>query len=317
MEYGKLRNFDLNLLVVFGAILQHQSVSAAAEELSMSQSSASHALTRLRRLLGDELFVKTSNRMMPTPKALELSATIAGILGAASDVLLSTSSFHPAQAERTLILALGDVGEIMLLPNLLDYIRREAPNCKIKTVTSMAHEAERQLLDGKLDLYVGYIASPSLDLMCQKLYDDDMVVICAQDYPYEGIMTMADYAAADHVINQIRSQAKNRVEQMLEQHGFKRNAKVTTPNAISTPYIVANDPTLISLYPRSLANYMIDKYDLKIIELDFDTGIVQVLQYWHRRYNNDPVVSWLRKSMFEIFNGQSGRPPQQRPRIST
>ncbi len=302
MEYGKLRNFDLNLLVVLGAVLQHQSVSAAADELSMSQSSASHALTRLRRLLGDELFVKTRNRMMPTPKALELAGPINEILQSAGNILLSTSSFQPEQAVRTLTLALGDVGEIMLLPTLLDYVRQTAPSCKIQTVTSIASEAERELLDGKLDLYVGYIASPSLDLMCQKLYNDDMVVICAEDYPYDGVMTMADYARADHVTHQIRSSSKTRVDHLLERHGLQRNARISTPNAAATPFIVSNDKTLISLFPRSLAVFMQKTHKLKILELDFDTGTIEVLQYWHRRYNNDPLVSWLRKSMFGMFN---------------
>ncbi|MCW2351580.1 MULTISPECIES: LysR family transcriptional regulator [unclassified Sphingobium] len=302
MEYGKLRNFDLNLLVVLGAVLEHQSVSAAADELSMSQSSASHALTRLRRLLGDELFVKTRNRMMPTPKALELAGPINEILQSAGNILLSTASFQPELAERTLHLALGDVGEIMLMPTLLEFVRNTAPSCKIQTVMSLAHEAEQELLDGKLDLYVGFIASPSLDLMCQKLYDDDMVVICATDYPYDGVMTMADYAAADHVIHQIRSAAKTRVDHMLDSRGLRRNSRIITPNASATPFIVSNDKTLIALYPRSLATFMKKIHDIKILELDFDTGTIEVLQYWHRRYNNDPLVSWLRKSMFGMFN---------------
>ncbi len=308
MELGKLRNFDLNLLIVLGAILQHRSVSVAADELSMSQSSASHALTRLRRLLGDELFVKTRNRMIPTPKALELAEPVNDILNSVGDILLAMSSFDPRETERTLVLALGDVGEIMMLPALLEYVTREAPKCRIQTLMSQANEAERQLLDGKLDLYVGFISSPSLDLMCQKLYDDDMVVVCSQDHPHQGSMSIEQYAAADHVIHQIRSQAKNRIDQLLESQGFYRKAKVITPNATATPYIVANDPTLISIYPRSLATYLRKIYKIKIIEPEFDTGTIEVSQYWHRRYNKDPLISWLRKSMFSIFGeGRRGR----------
>ncbi len=300
MSQGNLRNFDLNLLVVLNAILRHRSVSAAAEELCMSQSSASHALTRLRRLLGDELFVKTRNKMMPTPKALELVKPVSDILNSAHEILVARSDFQPAAIQRTVTLALGDVGEILLLPPLLHYLRQEAPNCNVQTVMNCAHEAEQLLLAGKLDVYVGYIASSSSNLMCQKLYDDDLVAICSRAYPQEHTLSLDDYLHADHVTHQARSQPKNFMDQFLESHGLERKARVTTPSSMATPDIILRDPTLISVYPRSLALHLAGIYPLKILELDFEQPTVQVFQYWHRRYNNEAFATWLRKSIFDI-----------------
>ena len=300
MDHGSLRNFDLNLLVVLNAILQHQSVSLAAEELGMSQSSASHALTRLRTLLGDELFVKTRNRMLPTPKALELVEPVSEILDAVHGMLIEHTAFRSSTARRKVTLALGDVGETLLLPPLLDYLRLEAPDCSVQTISNCASEAEELLLGGKLDVYVGYIASTSSNLMCQRLYDDDLVVLCAKGFQHEGALSLDDYLRADHVAHQALSQPKNVLDQFLEDQGYQRKARVTTPNSMATPDILLRDPTLISVYPRALAMHLAEIYPLKVLEIGFDQPKVQVFQYWHRRYHNEAFASWLRKSIFDI-----------------
>ena len=69
-----LATFDLNLLLVFEAILRERSVTRAAEHLSLSQPAMSHALNRLRWLLKDQLFVRTPAGMMPTPRAEQQDA---------------------------------------------------------------------------------------------------------------------------------------------------------------------------------------------------------------------------------------------------
>ena len=300
MDHSKLRNFDLNLLVILNAILHHQSVSVAAEELGMSQSSASQALTRLRGLLGDELFVKTRNRMMPTPKALELMQPVASILDAVHEMLIEHAAFRSSSIRRVVTLALGDVGETLLLPPLLDFLRHEAPDCSVQTINNCASEAEELLLGGKLDIYVGYIASKSSNLMCQRLYDDDLVALCAKGFDHDGTLSLGDYLQAHHVAHQSLSQPKNVLDQFLEDKGYERKARVIAPNSMATPEILLRDPTLISVYSRALAKHLADIYLLKTLELGFEQPKVQVFQYWHRRYQNEAFASWLRKSIFDI-----------------
>lgn len=300
MSQINLRNFDLNLLIVLHAILKHNNVSAAAEELGMSQSAASHALTRLRRLLGDELFVKTRNHMVPTPKAAELIEPVERILSSVQEILSTHGAMAGRGANRTVTLSLGDVGETLLLPPLLDHIRREAPECKVYTLANRSSEAEQLLLDGKLDVYVGFIASSSSNLMCQKLYDDDLIAICSKDYPKSSALTLEEYLNADHVTHQVQTQPKNLVDDFLERQGYQRKARVTTPNSMATPEILLRDPSLISVYPRSLAVHLAGIYPLKLIELAFEQPTIKVFQYWHRRYKNETFACWLRKSIFDI-----------------
>ena len=69
-------SFDLNLLVVFDAIIQEKTLTRAGQRLGMSQPTVSHALSRLRHMLKDELFVRTPEGMQPTPRAERMQETV-------------------------------------------------------------------------------------------------------------------------------------------------------------------------------------------------------------------------------------------------
>ena len=77
---------DLNLFAVFEAIMRHGSVSQAAQSLGLTHPAASNALTRLRGQLGDQLFVRSKNGMLPTRFATEMAPVIARALSDLADV---------------------------------------------------------------------------------------------------------------------------------------------------------------------------------------------------------------------------------------
>ena len=75
--HSVLRRLDLNLLLVFEALLRLRTVAAAAEELAMSPSAFSHALARLRTTLADDLFVRIGHIMQPTALAEDMAEAYA------------------------------------------------------------------------------------------------------------------------------------------------------------------------------------------------------------------------------------------------
>ena len=95
-----LRSLDLNLLTVFEAIYELGGVSAAADRLALSQSAASHALSRLRQACNDELFVRAPQGLSPTPVAQTMYPPIRQALEALRASLAEASGFDPAQSER-------------------------------------------------------------------------------------------------------------------------------------------------------------------------------------------------------------------------
>ena len=129
-----LRQFDLNLLVIFKQLLIDRRVSSTADKLGLSQPAVSNALKRLRVMLKDELFVRTARGMEPTPYALQLVEPISSALDALQNALSQRDSFDPLSSERTFTLSLTDIGEIYFMPTLMKKLSQSAPRIKISTL---------------------------------------------------------------------------------------------------------------------------------------------------------------------------------------
>src|SRR5258708_15979040 len=126
-----LRLFDLNLLVAFDALGGEGSVSRAARRVGIGQPAMSHALSRLRELFGDPLFVRTTDRMQPTTRALELAAPIARVLADIRESVLADRAFAPDRAEMTFRVGASDQNELAVLPAVLAALRSSAPKAPI------------------------------------------------------------------------------------------------------------------------------------------------------------------------------------------
>src|SRR5207244_6949734 len=135
----KLRSIDLNLLVVLDALIAERSVQQAGRRLGLSQSATSHALDRLRRLLGDQLLVRTASGMEPTPRALSLAGPLRAAL---QDIqtALAPDRFEPAEAEIGLTIAVETHETIVVLPLLVEEIRREAPGIVLSVRTGSVQD---------------------------------------------------------------------------------------------------------------------------------------------------------------------------------
>src|SRR5215216_6492064 len=145
----ELEEIDLNLLVVFKQLLAQRSVSRAAEALGLSQPAVSNALARLRKLLGDELFLRTPSGMEPTPFAEQLSESINYGLGMIHSALNQRSSFEPMASDRAFVLGMTDIGEIYFLPKLMERLRRYGPGVTVSTVRNTAANLRDDMEAGK------------------------------------------------------------------------------------------------------------------------------------------------------------------------
>ena len=152
-----LRDIDLNLLVVFNQLLVERRVSKVAEKLGLTQPAVSNALARLRKLLGDELFLRTPRGMQPTPFADELAEPVAYALGMIHGALNQRSSFEPATSQRSFTIGMTDIGEIYFLPKLMDELARLAPGVSVSTVRNAAVNLKDEMEAGHVDLALGLL----------------------------------------------------------------------------------------------------------------------------------------------------------------
>src|ERR1700758_886636 len=128
-----LNALDLNLLVALDALLKEASVSRAALRIGLSQPAASHALQRLRDLIGDPLLVRAGARMELTPRALALRAPLAQTLEQVR-ALFVADAFDAARSERQFRLMMPDLAVELLMPRLMEKVTRAAPHVRIDIV---------------------------------------------------------------------------------------------------------------------------------------------------------------------------------------
>src|SRR5687767_412539 len=129
----ELEDIDLNLLVVFNQLLAERRVSKVADNLGLTQPAVSNSLARLRKLLGDELFLRTPSGMEPTPFAEQLAESVTYALGMIHSGLNQRSTFDPERSTRSFTIGMTDIGEIYFLPTLMDRLRQQAPKVSLST----------------------------------------------------------------------------------------------------------------------------------------------------------------------------------------
>jgi DNA-binding transcriptional LysR family regulator len=149
-----LRRIDLNLLVILDALLSEQHVTRAAERLHLSQPAVSHALARLRDLLGDPLLVRAGAGLVPTSRAMELMAPLTEALAQVQS-LLAPNAFDPATTRRTFRLAMSDYGAAIVLPGLIRTLRSEAPGIDLQISHASREGMLDGILNGDIDIAVG------------------------------------------------------------------------------------------------------------------------------------------------------------------
>src|ERR1700739_3843738 len=147
-----LRSVDLNLLVVFDAVMQTRSVTRAAQQVNMAQPALSHALGRLRHLLDDELFIRTTDGMVPTPKAKILAEPVRMALATIGSAFESTRSFRPEIAERHVQIAVNNRAALTLAAPLAAKIMAAAPGMNLDIRPSSNSNVGDLLDRGELDL---------------------------------------------------------------------------------------------------------------------------------------------------------------------
>ncbi|MGH8436326.1 MAG: LysR family transcriptional regulator, partial [Pseudomonas sp.] len=195
-----LRQIDLNLLLVFDALMQEQNLSRAALKLHMSQPAVSNALARLRKQLGATLFKRTARGMSPTPQAQALYGPIRQALHLLQIGLGAQEAFD-LQAEHLFRLSMNDYAQLTLLPALLARLKVLAPRVVLSVQSDQADSLTARLATGELDLAIDYLYFESTDLCYQPLLEEQLVVIGRAGHPaFEAGLTLAGYQGSQHVL---------------------------------------------------------------------------------------------------------------------
>jgi DNA-binding transcriptional LysR family regulator len=290
----RLAGIDLNLLTVLDALLETQSVTRAAKELGRTQPAVSHALRRLRELLGDELLVRTPAGMQPTPRAHELRPAVRAAIEAAEAVLQEAPAFDPARAERTFTVAMADQASFLLLPPLVERLAREAPGVRIDQ-----RPGPLITLGDEIDLAIGVFRDEPASARQEPLFREEFAcVIRRGSAAARGRFDLKRYLALPHLLVAPRGLPGSSLDDALARAGQRRRVVLTVPHFLVAPHVIATTD-LVWTAPAGLARAF-THLPLAVREPPFRTDGFTVMMRWHVRLDRDPGVRWLRGLLRDV-----------------
>jgi DNA-binding transcriptional LysR family regulator len=303
-------DLDLNLLAVFDAIWRRKSVSRAAEDVGLSQPAVSNALRRLRAQFADQLFVRIGSEMRPTPLADELGAVIPAALAQIRSGLERRRDFDPLKERRTYTLIMTDIGEIVFLPRLLQYVRDQAPGVSLRTVQLSARETPRALESGEVDLAIGFMPDLKSGVYQQQLFTTTYVVILRKHHPtIRELMSRAQFLGAIHAVAEAVGTGHYAIERQLQRLGVARQIGLRVPNFLALPRIIAATD-MIATVPEQLADAF-RSMPIRSVRHPIPFPPLPIKQFWHERYHEDPANRWLRQTCTRLFQAPPKRGVQR------
>jgi len=287
-----LATFDLNLLVIFDAMLRDRSVTKTGERLGLSQPAVSHALNRLRWLLKDQLFVRTPDGMMPTPRAEALAQPVREALNNLIRVL-APESFDPATAQRNFRLAVNNYAAVVLVGPVAATCATTAPNVRLSLRPSGTLDLSDMLDRGELDLALSNHAPAGDRFSSQVLIEDSYVVVMRRGHPLTGGSLGLDaLAQVPHLNISSSGEDLDFVDRALTEQGLSRSIALEAPYLSAGKILVQS--TMVAVLGRQIAEEFRRAYPIELCELPFPSPPLCSVMSWHRRFDDQPAHLWLR-----------------------
>lgn len=293
IDYNKLRQLDLNLLIALDVLIEEASVSKAAERLNMSQSTMSYSLKKLRTILDDDILIRTSRQMEVTPYARQISDRIRQILSEIQSTFLEKEEFDPAAADETFIVATSDFVETTIGIDLLDELAYVS-GIKIR-ISSLGKEFVLNALDNNsIDLFIGARLPLKSWHVCQELYREEFVCVVRDDALEE--LSIEDYLERSHILVSLRDDFIGEYDKILEQQNLSRRIIWSTPHFMTVPFLLAHS-NCMALLPNRMAQHCARDMNLKLFPPPVAIEGFAVSAIWHQRNNNSPRHQWLRSQI--------------------
>lgn len=317
MQQIDISRVDLNLLVVFEALMEERHVGRASARLALSQSATSHALARLRAVFDDPLFVRNPRGIQPTARGRELGVPIAEALAQLRVVFEPKAGFDPANFRRRFTISTHDYALAVLVPAVMKALRTEAPGVELRCVSVHPTRIVDSLDRGKLDFALGGLRRVQAERVQHTLLLSDRYVgVARRSHPkvFGGCMSLADFAAQAHVVVSPSGETQVDVDSTLVALGIERRIAITAPSFLALPFIVENTD-LLGVLPERLAAHATKGMALTIFELPFEAEPTTCSMAALEALMGRPEMQWMR-SLFESAAASSSVPRNRSPRTA-
>jgi DNA-binding transcriptional LysR family regulator len=295
---SKMRQLDFSLLLIFQEIFRSRRASAAASKLGLSQPAISHALQRLRTIVGDPLFVRHPAGLQPTPRAIELAPQVDALLAQAANLVDGRSKFDALTTKRLFRISANDfVGSLLTAP-LISLFARSAPSARLSiSFAGGPTQAYGKLRQNDLDAAIGHFPDVPDDCRASRLFEETYLVVARASHPQiRRKLTLESYLASGHLIVSFAGDLVGTIDEYLSRKGVARRIVASSPMFLSAFAAAARSDLLVTA-PKRLVERFADNFSLQVFTLPFapDPFFMDVVR---SRYSlSDPAIDWIIENM--------------------
>lgn len=298
MNEIQIRNLDLNLLLVFGVLMEEGSVNRAAEQLGRTPSAVSHALGRLRDQLGDPLLVRSGGIMKPSPRAENLYKVVQPILSQIERAVQPPALFDPAASNRVFKMA-GPALDCVTT-ELIARMHADGPMTGLVALP-YTKETIGQIVSGEVDIAFGNANFPLPEgLKAHNLPPLKRYVWARRGHPASNDWNVQSWMRWPHLVVRIPSAIHGTVEEHFGNLGFDRRIGLHAASwsvigtALNSTNMLGNFIALCLLEGRG-------GQDLQALEPPVPMPDLNFRVFWKAELNADPATAWLRDIFIASF----------------
>ncbi len=284
-----MMDIDLNLLRIFDILYDERNVTRAAARLFLTQSAVSHALARLREVLGDPLFMRIPSGLQPTERAHQLAPRLRVALAEIRSVV-ATPTFDPANTRQRFTISAGPYFCMLIVPSLIALARKSAPGITLQIVNISANLA--QALDQQqVDIALGAFDRVPPRLRSEELFRDEKAwaIGASREPPARNDLVLRVILETDDEAGSPPSAQRASASMMVHDP--------------ATALAVAAATDMVTLVPRRYAKACASSAQIRIIDFPQDRAeTIELSMLWHSRVHDDPGSLWLRALIREAVS---------------
>jgi DNA-binding transcriptional LysR family regulator len=293
-----VRAVDLNLLKAFDALTTERGVTRAAARIGLSQPAMSHALSRLRNLFADDLFVRTPTGLEATARAREIAPLVAAAIEHVEAALNLGVGFDPAKSTGIFTAGMAEYAEVALIGHLTEAFARQAPRATLRLTPLTGVDAAERLDRGAIDVAVAHLGTLPAHIESVLLLRDPFVVVARRGHPIaRQELAIEAYAALNHVLVSPRGDTGGALDRILVDFGLRRRIALLVATYLALPAALAASD-LVATVPRRTARQIAATAEIEIMPLPIDFSMT-VSMAWHRRAAGEPAQAWFRSQLSE------------------
>ncbi|WP_170150145.1 LysR family transcriptional regulator [Parahaliea mediterranea] len=295
-----LRSIDLNLLTVFHAVITEGNISRAAEKIGMSQPATSAALSRLRLILKDELFIRTGRGVRPTPRAQELEKPVRQILEMIRNTLTQPEEFDYTASNRSFTIASMDYGGVLIAPRLMYYLQQLGSPVTINIHSSNDARLIDKMRFGTVDFNIDYMQMVEEDFHNAHVITETASCLVRKAHPIiRDELTLDQYLDAQQVVVYPYGQRVSVMEEFLTAMDVRRHRTMVVPSFLNYPYIVSSTDLICTL-PSRVGRIYAAQYDLNLFPLPVPGFKVDYYLMWYAGLEYDPAHRWMQEILLNL-----------------